>query len=322
VSITSPGRVLAVALALALCGWIAGTRTETVSDFRELVPGNLREVRDLNELQDVTGVSGELDVSVQSQDLLDPATFRWMAQFKQRVLEQNGFRGRFPTCRDAQICPGPSVTDFAPDAAAAPVSRERIKALLAALPAYDLRGVLNGDTANIAFGIRAQSLSAQQDLIDRVRDEIDPPGPGGGPPPGVTVRLAGLPVIAAESATDLSHSRYWLTLAGAARRRPGAARRLPLGGAGAGPADPDRPRDRLVRPGAGGDGDPAQPDVGGAGRIGDRDRHRVQRDPRLPLPRGAGRRALGRRGAAARLRADRRCGAGHPGRPRSPASPR
>ncbi len=31
---------------------------------------------------------------------------------------------------------------------------------------------------------------------------------------GVTVRLAGLPVIAAASATDLSHSRYWLTLAG------------------------------------------------------------------------------------------------------------
>ncbi len=33
---------------------------------------------------------------------------------------------------------------------------------------------------------------------------------------GTTVRLAGLPVMVAESATDLSRSRYWLTLAGIA----------------------------------------------------------------------------------------------------------
>jgi hydrophobe/amphiphile efflux-3 (HAE3) family protein len=214
VAITSPGRVLAVALALALCGWVAGTRTQTVSDIRELVPQNLSEVRDLNELQRVTGVSGELDVSVRSADPTDPALWRWMAAFKQRVLKANGFTGNFPSCHEAEICPGPSVTDFAPDAAAGGLPRSRIKSLVGALPAYDLRGVLSGDTANIAFGIRAQSLSAQQDLIDRVRSEIDPPGPGSGPPPGATVQLAGLPVIAAESATDLSHSRYWLTLAG------------------------------------------------------------------------------------------------------------
>ena len=47
-----------------------------------------------------------------------------------------------------------------------------------------------------------------------MRNEIGRPGSPGGPPPGVEVQLAGLPVIAAESATDLSASRYWLTLAG------------------------------------------------------------------------------------------------------------
>ena len=36
-------------------------------------------VRELNELQDATGVSGELDVRVTAPDLTDPATIRWMA---------------------------------------------------------------------------------------------------------------------------------------------------------------------------------------------------------------------------------------------------
>ena len=90
------------------------------------------------------------------------------------------------------------------------------------MSSYDLRQVapldpktgLPGHTALLSFGIRAQSLEGQQALIDRVRSEIGAPGSPGGPPPGVEVRLAGLPVIAAQSATDLSHSRYWLTLAG------------------------------------------------------------------------------------------------------------
>jgi uncharacterized protein len=212
--------VLAVGIALAACGWVAGTGIDTVSDIRQLVPKDLRQVEDLNELQDATGVSGELDVSVRAPDLTDPALLQWMAAFKTRVLESNGFRGQFPSCRKAEICPGPSLSDFITNPEQG-VTRQRISDLIAALPDYDLQQVITlddsgdpGHFANIAFGIRAQSLDDQQALIDRVRAEIDPPGDGNGPPAGVSVELAGLPVIAAESATDLSNSRYWLTLAG------------------------------------------------------------------------------------------------------------
>jgi hydrophobe/amphiphile efflux-3 (HAE3) family protein len=216
VSISSPGRVLAVALALAACGWVAGTQTETVSDIRQLVPQDLREVEDLDELQDVTGVSGELDVSVRADDVTDPELITWMAGFKERVLESGGFSGESPSCRRADICPGPALTDFV--GTDTEVTEERVQALLDALPAYSLRGVLSegedGDVANIAFGIRVMPLDEQQELIDEVRAQIDPPGPVEGPPEGTEVTLAGLPVLAAESATDISRSRYWLTLAG------------------------------------------------------------------------------------------------------------
>jgi hydrophobe/amphiphile efflux-3 (HAE3) family protein len=220
-AISRPTHVLGASIAFAVIGWAAGTQIETVSDVRELAPQNLSAVRNLDDLQETTGVSGELDVSVEAPDLTDPATVEWMAAFKRRVLSDNGFRGEDPSCVRADVCPGPALSDFLTRGGER-VTQEGIDATLAALSPYALRQVAPvdpssgevGHSALISFGIRAQSLADQQALIDRVRSEIGQPGSPGGPPPGVEVRLAGLPVIAAESASDLSASRYWLTLAG------------------------------------------------------------------------------------------------------------
>jgi uncharacterized protein len=214
-------RVLVVGAALAVLGWGLGTQIGTVSDIRELAPQSIREVRDLNRLQDATGVSGQLDVSIEASDFTAPATIRWMADFKQRVLRANGFDGPRPSCQEAEVCPGPALSDFLGGGDDG-LTRRDIRAALLELPAYDLVQVAPVDprtglprgTALLTFGIRAQSLEAQQALIDRVENEIGEPGAPGGPPPGVTVRLAGLSVIAAAAASDLSASRYWLTAAG------------------------------------------------------------------------------------------------------------
>jgi predicted RND superfamily exporter protein len=125
--------------------------------------------------------------------------------------------GEDPSGLTADICPGPALSDFLVRGSEKP-TKKRIEATLAALSPYALRQVAPidpqtgqvGHEALISFGIRAQSLEGQQRLIERVRSEI------GEPPAGVEVELAGLPVIAAQSASDLSNSRYWLTLAGLA----------------------------------------------------------------------------------------------------------
>jgi predicted RND superfamily exporter protein len=198
-----------------------GTQIDTTAEIQSLAPQDISAVRDLNTLQETTGVSGELDVSVDASDLSDPATVEWMAAFKRRVLRDNGFSGENPSCLQAEVCPGPALSDFLTRGGGT-VTRQGIDATLAALSPYALRQVAPvdprsgelGHSALLSFGIRAQSLADQQALIDRVRSEIGEPGAPGGPPPGVRVGLAGLPVIAAESASDLSASRYWLTLAG------------------------------------------------------------------------------------------------------------
>jgi hydrophobe/amphiphile efflux-3 (HAE3) family protein len=224
---TYPQRVLAVGLVLAVIGWGLGTQIETQTDITKLAPQNVEAVKELNELQDATGVSGELDVSVKAPDLTDPATIQWMAGFKRRVLEAGGFSGANPSCQEAEVCPGPALSDFVTGGGLTaspegPLTREGIRAALGQIPAYDLEQVATVDpktglpagTALLGFGIRAQSLDEQQALIDRIRSEIGEPGSKDGPPPGVEVELAGLPVIAASAASDLSSSRYLLTLAG------------------------------------------------------------------------------------------------------------
>jgi uncharacterized protein len=60
-----------------------------------------------------------------------------------------------------------------------------------------------------------QPLGEQHELIQGIRDEIDP-ADSPGPPAGTDVELAGLPVIAAEANSDLDRSRYWLPLVGLA----------------------------------------------------------------------------------------------------------
>ncbi|HKH41068.1 MAG TPA: MMPL family transporter [Solirubrobacterales bacterium] len=232
-ALSSPRRVLAAGLLLAVCGWVASAGTRVETDIRDLAPPNLSALDDLNELEKETGISGDVNVTIQASDPTDPAVISWAERFQQRVLARHGFSGSGASCADAQICPALSLTDFFGGASSASGTASSstqspgdVRALVEALPCFISQIVIShqgecspnggtpiGDTADVAFGIRVQPLSDQQDLIDDIRAQIDPPG-GPAPPEGTTVELAGLPVLAAEANSDLSHSRWWLPLAG------------------------------------------------------------------------------------------------------------
>ena len=218
VAITRPGRVLAAAVVLALCGWVAALKTEVISDVRDLAPASLPALADVNTLQDETGVAGEVDVVVRSEELTDPAVINWMRDFQARVLEDGGYSGKNPSCDSADLCPLFSLTDLFTGAAGAQ-TRQRAEALLEAIPPYLSEAVVTrdpesggiGDTANIPFGVRVGPLDEQQALIDDIRSEVDADG---GPPEGTEVELAGLVVIVAAANADLEASSYWLPFVG------------------------------------------------------------------------------------------------------------
>ena len=219
-SITNPGRVLAAALVLAVAGWIAGTRTELVSDIRQLLPANLPELQDVDELERVTGVSGDVYVTVDARDLTDPEVIAWMAAFEQRVLERHGYSSGASSCQDegVEVCPGTTLATLFAGQELPP--RRQIRELLDLLPEYFSRAVVDrdedgdGGTALIGFGIRVMPFDEQKELIDDIRAQLDPPGTEADPPPGVEVEVVGLPALAADANAALGSNRYLLTGAG------------------------------------------------------------------------------------------------------------
>jgi predicted RND superfamily exporter protein len=198
-SLSHPGRVLAIGLAVAVLGLALDTRSEVVSDVRELVPQNLQALEDVNTLQEETGVSGEIDVTVRADDITEPEVLAWMTKFQDGVLRAHGYRpGR--RCGQAEnppeLCPALSLPDLFETAGR---SREQVRELLDAVPSYLSQGVLTADrrTANLAFGIRLMPLDRQKEVVDDIKERLDPPA-------GVEAAVVGLPVLAAEANGALS----------------------------------------------------------------------------------------------------------------------
>jgi predicted RND superfamily exporter protein len=148
-------------------------------------------------LEESTGVGGEIDVMVTSDTLTDPKVVTWMSDYQKRLVKVFGYtadRG----CGKAELCPAFSLPDLFRSGLEGQ-TKQSIETLLNAVPPYFSQGVLTGDrrTATLAFGVKLMPLDRQQEVIERMRKELDPP-------PGVQVQIAGLPVLAAEANAEVS----------------------------------------------------------------------------------------------------------------------
>jgi uncharacterized protein len=194
VALSHPRRVLAIGLAVAVVGLALDTQSEVVSDVRELVPQDLQELRDVNLLQDETGVSGEIDVTIRADDITDRDVIAWMTRFQAGVLREHGYRAGKRCTQDRnppELCPALSLPDLFSTSG---TSQADVRRLLDAVPAYFSQGVVTPDrrTANLAFGIRLMPLDRQKEVVDDIKERLDPPE-------GVEASVVGLPVLAAEA---------------------------------------------------------------------------------------------------------------------------
>jgi hydrophobe/amphiphile efflux-3 (HAE3) family protein len=208
-ALAAPRRILIIGFVVAALGWGLDTQTEVISDVRELVPRDLPALQDVNTLQEATGVSGEIDVTLTGADLTEPAVIDWMTGFQRDVLAEHGYEVGATCAQEKdppELCPALSLPDLF--RSGPPEQKESVRALLDAVPPYFSQAVITSDrqTATLAFGIRLMSFDRQKEVIDDIEARLDPPD-------GVEASVVGLPVLAADANDALADPlRRLLTL--------------------------------------------------------------------------------------------------------------
>jgi predicted RND superfamily exporter protein len=180
---------------------------------------------DYREVERVTGSSGEVDLVVRAKDVTDPEVVEWLTSVRSDILREAGYLRKgeggdqVESCRGAELCPGPSIPDFVP-VGSAEFDAAGIRQGLSELPPEELESMIPGGigegelrtVTRIPFALRSPSVEGQQEAIETVERAVEPGSRTGSPPKGVTVEVAGVPAIVAESLDRLSGERYLLLL--------------------------------------------------------------------------------------------------------------
>ncbi len=224
-AIVAPGRIALIGLIVAACGWAVSTQARSGTEINQLLPTRAEAVKDLLEVEEATGTSGNLDLIVRAPDVTSPAVVKWAGAVRDEILTQSGYLGETAaegiSCERAELCPGPAITDFVNPAEQGQTSRQ-IRSVLRGLPLNEREAMIAGGLAkglpatetNLPFAIRTGSVDRQQAVIGMVERAVSDSRGGQGPPPGVTATVTGLPVVISASMEDLAASRYLLIVAG------------------------------------------------------------------------------------------------------------
>lgn len=201
-----PRAVLVAAVVVAVAGWAVESSIGVESDVARLVPSGTPALSDLEALRSESGVAGEVDVLVSGDRALDPATLKWLRQFRADALRRWGFDEQ-KGCKGASLCPGVAVTDIIPASASA----RQTKQILEVVPEYFRSAVVSDDRKSVvaSFGVDLLPLERQQEVFDDLRARARTA------PTGLEVVVGGLPVIAAEANSRLADplSRLKITAA-------------------------------------------------------------------------------------------------------------
>jgi hydrophobe/amphiphile efflux-3 (HAE3) family protein len=198
--------VLALALLLSLVGIYADTQVQVDTDFKNYIPQDLPPLVDFRHMSDVFGGTDSIKLLVQSDDITNPKTLQWMDEFSTYLT---GSRNQI----DGAI----SIASFVKQANGGTIPDDQTAArnIIDGLPAQMRVRYLDGhDTAIIDLNVGQVITQLGAGGTDRLIKEIDKDIAWRPPPPDVSVRQTGDPVVMTTVIAALTTGRTEMTLLG------------------------------------------------------------------------------------------------------------
>jgi hydrophobe/amphiphile efflux-3 (HAE3) family protein len=203
--IKSPAVILPIALALCIAGIVADGHIKTETDEMKFISQDIPVIKDMLNLQNISGGFSSANILVEADDVTQPATLEWILQLESQI-----------TSNQSQMVRGTSsIADIVAAAAGGniPQNATQIKGIIAALPPQMSGNLITSDykAANIIVNLNGTALGDKsRQLVVELR------GYSATPPSGVSAVVTGMPVIGNKMFDALSGGRTEMTFIGIA----------------------------------------------------------------------------------------------------------
>ena len=198
--------VLTLALLLSLVGTYADTQVLVDTDFKNYLPSDLPPLIDFRHMSDVFGGTDVIELLIQGDDITQPKTLQWMDDFSSYLKGS----------RD-QVYGATSIATYVKQANGGemPLDQTLARSLINGLPSSIRDRYLDGhDTAIIDLNVGQTTSQLGAEGTDRLIKEIDKDIAWHPPPPDVSVRETGDPVVMTTVIAALTTGRTEMTLLG------------------------------------------------------------------------------------------------------------
>jgi hydrophobe/amphiphile efflux-3 (HAE3) family protein len=198
--------VLALALLLSLVGVYADTQVLVDTDFKNYIPQDLSPLVDFRHMSDVFGGTDSIKLLIQADDVTDPKTLIWMDDFSSYLKNSRN-----------QIDGALSLATYVKQAneGVLPTDQTTARNLIDGLSTKVTSKYMDGhDTAIIDLNVGQTVSQLGAEGTDRLIKEIDKDIAWNPPPPGVSVRETGDPVVMTTVIAALTVGRTEMTLLG------------------------------------------------------------------------------------------------------------
>jgi len=159
--------IFLVALAFGIAGGIVDHWLPRNTDFEELMPQDITELREVRDLRQILGSGGEVLFMIEADDAASPEVLNWLEGYQEEVFAMH-----------PELISVNSLAVLVSDAAGGVIPSEQgIEAILDGTPSPYLEPLLSSDRtmSSASFSIEYISLDETHQLLQEMESEAEPP---------------------------------------------------------------------------------------------------------------------------------------------------
>lgn len=192
-AVKNPLPILLIAAIWGIVGGVVDHRIPTNTDYENLIPQDITELRQVQELRQILGYSGELILMVEAEDVTDADFLTWLKRYQDDQVMQYP---EIVSVNSPASLIGEASGGIIPD-------QQQIEKILGKTPPLYVQQVISEDRtiASVSFAKKHTSLQHINDLLEKLeRDAL--------PPDGVHIAPVGMAALSASMVDAVVETRF------------------------------------------------------------------------------------------------------------------